>query len=86
MNYGSTNKDPETKVQLFQWKSPGSPHLKKVQQSGSKIQTMLPVSFDWEGVIPHEHTPPGQTITKQYYLNVLHWLVDAIWGNQLQLW
>ena len=35
--------DPEMKAQSFQWKSPGSLHPKKVQQSGSKIKTMLTV-------------------------------------------
>ena len=34
--------------------------------------------FDWEGVVPHEYTPPGQTISKECCLNVLHWLGDAI--------
>ena len=35
---------------------------------------MLTVFFDWEGVAHHEYTPPGQTINKKYYLNVLHHL------------
>ena len=35
--------DLETKVQLSQWKSLGSPHLKKVRQSNSKIKIMLTV-------------------------------------------
>ena len=37
--------DLEMKAQWSQWKSPGSPHLKKVQQSCSKIRTMLTVFF-----------------------------------------
>ena len=43
--------DLETKAQSSQWKSPGSPHLKKVWQSHSKIKTILTVFFDWEGVV-----------------------------------
>ena len=35
--------DPETKAQSHEWKSRGSPHLKKVRQSCSKIKTMLTV-------------------------------------------
>ena len=46
--------DPESKAQLSQWKSPGSPRLKKVQQSRSKIKTVSTVFFNWEGVIHNE--------------------------------
>ena len=35
--------DPEMKVQSSRWKSPGSPHQEKAQQSCSKIKTMLTV-------------------------------------------
>ena len=43
--------DLERKAQLSQWKSPGSPHLKNVWQSHSKIKTTLTIFFDWEGVV-----------------------------------
>ena len=56
------------KAQSSQWKLPGAPHLKKVQQSCSKFKTMLTVFFDWEGVVHHEYTPAGPTINKQYHL------------------
>ena len=62
---------PEKKGQFSQWKLPGSPPLKKVWQSRSKIKTMLTVFFDWEGVVHHQYAPLGQTINKEYYLNVL---------------
>ena len=45
-----------------QWKSPGSPGPKRVQQSRSKIETMLTVFFDWGGGVHHKHAPLGQTI------------------------
>ena len=35
--------DPGMKVQLSQWRLPGSPHPKKAQQSHSNIKTTLPV-------------------------------------------
>ena len=76
----------ETKAQSSQWKSPGYPCPQKVQQSHSKIKTMLTVVFDWEGVVNHRYTPPGQTINKEYYLSVLSWLRDAVWRKQPQLW
>ena len=47
---------------------------------------MLTVFFDWEGVVHHEYTPPGQTINKEYYFNVLPRLREAIEGKLAQLW
>ena len=44
--------DLEMKAQSSQ----SSPLRKKVQQSHSKIKTMLAVFFDWEGVVHHEST------------------------------
>ena len=73
--YGS---DLETKAQLSQWKSPGSPCPKKALQSCSKIKTLLTAFFNWEGVVHHEHTPPGQKINREHYLNILPWLRDAM--------
>ena len=69
--------DLEMKAKSYQWKSPGSPCLKNVHQSHSKIKNMLTVFFHPEGVVHHEYVPSGQTIN-EYYLNVPHWLKDAI--------
>ena len=40
--------DPQMKAQLSQWKSPGSPCPKMVQQSHSKIKTTLTVFFGYK--------------------------------------
>jgi len=42
--------------------------------------------FDHEGVVHHEYAPPGQTITKDYYIEVLRQLRDAVRGKRQQLW
>ena len=42
--------------------------------------------FDWENVIHHEYVPLGQTINREYYVNVLHWLRDTIRQKWLPLW
>ena len=70
--------EPEMKAQSSQWKSPGSPCPKKALQSCSKIKTLLTAFFNWEGVVHHEHTPPGQKINREHYLNILPWLRDAM--------
>ena len=69
--------DPEMKARSSQWKQPGSPCPKNVQQSHSKNKSMLIVFFDWKSVVHHKYTPPGHTINKEYYLNVIRWLRNA---------
>ena len=78
--------DLEAKAQSSQWKLPGSPHLKKTQQSHRKIKTVLTVFFDWKG-LSLMLSPPGQTINKRYYsmffvgweINVMR--MAAVMGN-----
>lgn len=42
--------DPKTQAQSSQWKSPDSPHLKKVQQSWANVRSMLTGFFNHEGL------------------------------------
>ena len=42
------------------------------------MKVMLTVFFDYQGVVHHEYAPKGQTITKEYYIDVLRRLRDAI--------
>jgi len=74
------------KQKSSQWKSPESPHSKKAWQSRRNVKVMLNVFFDHEGVVHHEYASPGQTITKDYYIEVLHWLRDAVRRKRQQLW
>ena len=80
MNHMTPNEGPvvPTEVIWFWW-------LKKARQSRSKIKTMLTEFFDWEGVVHLEYAPPGQTINKEYNLNVLGLLRDWIWQKQLSM-
>lgn len=70
---------PETKAQSSQWKTLGSPRPKKVHQVWSKVKVRLMVFFDHEGVIHRNYAPDGQTVFKEYYVEVLCWLHDAVW-------
>ena len=47
---------------------------------------MVTVSFDWEGIVYHEYTPPGQTVNEEYFLNALHQLRNAIRPKRQQMW
>ena len=70
--------DPETKFQSSQWKHPESPQLKKAKLVCSNVKVMLTCFFDSRGILHHEHAPESQTINKEYYLEVLRCLCDAV--------
>jgi [histone H3]-lysine36 N-dimethyltransferase SETMAR len=70
--------DPKTKRQSAEWKTKNSPQAKKLRKVPSKIKTMLITFFDSKGIIHKEFVPPGQTITGEYYLNVLMRLMARI--------
>ena len=63
--------DPETKQQSSQWKGPTSPRPKKGRQVRSKTKVMLLVFFFYSESIVHEYAPDGQTINKEFYLELL---------------
>ena len=64
--------DPETKRQSSQWKQAGSPRPKKARQSKSTHKLlMIPFFFDSTGIIYMQWVPTGQTVNKEYYVEVL---------------
>ena len=64
------------------WFSTPKKGAAKSQQDQDHVNCVL-----WLGrCCPSQYTPPGQTINKACYLNVLCCLRDAIWQKQLQLW
>ena len=63
------------------WFSTPEEGTAKVQQDQGHVNCVS----DREGIVHHEYTPPGQTINKEHYLNILHWLRDAIQPKWLQL-
>ena len=78
--------DVETKSQLSQWRHSGSPRPKKARQVRSNVNVMLTVFFDFNGVVHHEFLPRGQTVNKEYYLQVQRRLRDAIRKKRPDLW
>jgi hypothetical protein len=81
--YGS---GPETKVQSSQWKHSSSPRPKKAQRVQSKVKVLLTVFFDYRGIVDHSYAPEGQTINKEYYLEVFRHLRDAVRHKRPDLW
>ncbi|KAJ4425689.1 hypothetical protein ANN_27885 [Periplaneta americana] len=59
---------------------------KKARQVRSKIKVMLTVFFDVRGIVHHEYAPEGQTVTKEYYHDVLRRLRDAVRRKRPDMW
>ena len=59
---------------------------KKARQVRSKTKVMLLVFFDHEGIVHYEFAPAGQTINKEYYVEVLKRLREAVRKKRPGLW
>jgi len=47
---------------------------------------MLTIFFDSHGVVHHKYAPQGQNVNKEYYLEVLRCLHDAVQCKRPDLW
>ena len=63
--------DQETKRQSSQWKHAGSPRPNKARQSKSTHKLLTIPFFDSTGRIYRHWLPTGQTVNKEYYVEVL---------------
>ena len=50
------------------------------------MKVMLTCFFDSHGIMHHEFTPEGQKINKDYYLEVLRRLRDAVQRKRPDMW
>ncbi|GFV30788.1 mariner Mos1 transposase [Trichonephila clavipes] len=78
--------DPKAKLQSPQWKLSGSPWPKKARQVRSKIKVMLIVFVDADGIVHREYAPQGQTVNKEFYLDVMKRLREAVRRKRPVLW
>ncbi|UYV72636.1 hypothetical protein LAZ67_10000122 [Cordylochernes scorpioides] len=78
--------DVETKAQSSQWKLPHEPRPKKARQVRSNVKVLLTVFLDCRGVVHHEFLPQGRTANKEYYLQVMRNLREAIRQKRPDLW
>ena len=62
--------DPETKRRSSQWNHAGSPRPKKARQSKSTHKILIIPFFDSTGMIYMDWVPTGQTVNKEYYVEV----------------
>jgi hypothetical protein len=68
--------DVETKVQSSQWIRKLSPRPKGMSES-LKCEGNIDFFFDWKGIVHNEFVPRGETVNKDFYLNVLKHLTKA---------
>ena len=61
-------------------------HVRRRRGKVGATSVMLTVFFFDHDVVHHEYAPPGQTITKDYYIEVLRRLTDAVRRKREQLW
>jgi len=52
----------------------------------SKMKVMLLAFFDSEGTVHHENAPDGQTINKEFYVEVLWCLCESLRWKRLEKW
>ena len=73
-------------MQSSQWKHPGDLRAKKAHQVRSNAKVLLTVFFDCNGMVHHEFLPQGRTVNKEYYLEVMCRLREAIRQKRTELW
>ena len=77
--------DPETKRQSSQWKYAGSSRPKKASQSKSTHKLLMIPFFDSTGMVYMHWVPTGQTVNKEYYVEVLWEFRKGFLGKRLAL-
>ena len=78
--------DVETNKQSMQWMGTSSPRPKKARQTITNVKVMLIVFFDWNGIVHYEFVPRDQTINKDFYLEVLKRLINAVQMKRPEAW
>ena len=48
--------------------------------------TLIDFFFDWKGVVHYEFVPRGETVNKEFYLNVLKRLREAVRSKRPEAW
>ena len=72
--------DLETKRQSSQWKHAGSPRPKKARQSKPTHKLLMIPFFDSTCMIYMHWVPTGQTVNKEYYVEVLRELMILVYN------
>ena len=58
----------------------------KALQSRLNVKVFLTVLFDGNGMVHHEFLPQGHKVNREYYLEVMRRLSEAICQKRIELW
>jgi len=78
--------DTQSRHQASEWKASNEPRLKKPRRFQSKNKAILTIFMDYNGIVHHEFLPEGQTVNKEYYLDVMRRLREAVRQKRKDLW
>jgi len=70
--------DAETKEQSSQWMGKLSPRPKKNMSGSLKREGDVDSFFYLKGIVHYEFVPCGEAVSKEFYLNVLKHLREAV--------
>jgi [histone H3]-lysine36 N-dimethyltransferase SETMAR len=70
--------DPESKQESMQFHVKGSSHPKKFKVTPSAGKIMATIFWDSQGILLIDYMNKGNTVTGEYYANLMHRLRDAI--------
>ena len=66
---------------------PNHPNGSVQKSQGRKnVKVLLIVFFDCNGIVHHEFLPQGRTVNKEYYLEIIRRLREAIRQKRTELW
>ena len=78
--------DTQSRHQASEWKASNEPRPKKPCRFQSKKKAMLTVFMDYNSIVHHEFLPEGQTINKEYYLDIMRRLRETVRQKRKDLW
>jgi len=78
--------DVLTKQQSSEWRASDEPKPKKTRKFQFKIKVPLTVFIDYQSLVYHKFFLSGQTVNKEYYLNVIRRLRKSFRRERPELW
>jgi len=76
----------ETKLQSSQLMGKFSPQPTHQSRSNVKVMLIVFFFFDWEGIVHYEFITHGETVNKEFYLNILKCLREAVQRKRPEAW
>ncbi len=78
--------DPDTKFSSMHWLRAKEPRPQKALRARTQTSTMLITFFDSQGLLLKEFVPKGETVTGEFYVQVLTRLQDRVRRKWPNLW